>query len=150
MRGSTFQNDWRSDIRIVTSGVEPTARAEPTLQEQQRFIRELTNIDRATPPKRMRWRDHGHCVRRIEQAAEEQLVTGAGKYNLHVALSKAVADASSAILDKVHLNAGMLAAEAGDKGRQHGLDILRAGSYPQSPGEPSSCGPRPERSARSS
>jgi hypothetical protein len=56
MQGGAFQNDWRSDIRIVTSGVEPTARAEPTLQEQQRFIRELTNIDRARPPKRMRRR----------------------------------------------------------------------------------------------
>jgi hypothetical protein len=30
----------------------------------------------------------------------------------------------------------MLTAEAGDEGRKNGLDILRAGSYPQRPGEP--------------
>jgi hypothetical protein len=51
MRGATFQNDRRADIRVVTSGVEPAARAEPAVQEQQRLIRKLANIDRATPPK---------------------------------------------------------------------------------------------------
>src|SRR4029077_15993928 len=74
MRGGAFQYDGWSDIRIMTSGVEPAARGESAVQEQQRFIRKLTNVDRATAPKRMRWRDHGQDVRRIEHAAEEQLV----------------------------------------------------------------------------
>ena len=76
----------------MRGGIEPAARAEGAVQEQQRFIPKLTNIDRAKPPKRVRWRDDGQDVSRIEQAAEEQLITGAGKHDLHVALREAVAE----------------------------------------------------------
>jgi hypothetical protein len=44
MRGAAFQNDSRADIRIA-SGVKPAARAEPAVQEQQRHIRKLADID---------------------------------------------------------------------------------------------------------
>jgi len=71
-----FQNDRRSDIRIVTSGIEPAARSRTRGAGAERFIRKLTNIDGANPPKRMRWRDDGQDVSRIEQAAEEQLIAG--------------------------------------------------------------------------
>ena len=84
----------------------------------------------------MRWRNHGQGVSGIEQAAEEQRIADAGKYDLHVALREPVADACPAVLDEAHLDAGMLAAEAGDEGRKDRLDVLRTGSYPQGPGEP--------------
>ena len=45
MRSAAFQNDWGADVRTMASGVEPTARAEPAVQEQQRLIRKLADID---------------------------------------------------------------------------------------------------------
>jgi hypothetical protein len=104
MRSAAFQNDSRDDISIVASGVKPAARAEPAVQEQQRLIRKLADIDWRTPSKRMRWRDHGQGVSRVQQAADEQLITGAGKYYLHVALSEPVADTCPAILDEMYVD----------------------------------------------
>jgi hypothetical protein len=45
MRGAAFQNDSRANIRIEASGLKPAARAEPAVQEQQRLIRKLADID---------------------------------------------------------------------------------------------------------
>src|SRR5260370_17230361 len=52
MRGGAFQNDWRSDIRIVTSAVEPTALAETPVQEHQKLITNLPTTTNAPPPNR--------------------------------------------------------------------------------------------------
>ena len=38
---------------LVASGVKPAARAEPAVQEEQRLVRKLADIDRRTPSKRM-------------------------------------------------------------------------------------------------
>jgi hypothetical protein len=61
-------------MRDVTRSVEPRARAERAVEQQQGLVRQIRNLQLAAPPEPALPRQHGKVVDRIQEAVPEATV----------------------------------------------------------------------------
>jgi hypothetical protein len=97
-RRTALQQNGRVNVGDIASSVEPSARAKSMLQQQQRFVRELNDIDYGAASKPVLLREYGENVDGIQRSPVEPLfVTGRHDRQVNVAALKLTAAIESAL-----------------------------------------------------
>jgi len=123
--------------------IEPFARAEVAPREEQRHVDELFDLQRraAAPPVRLR--EHGQDVERAQQAPAEPRIARRHEREVHVSVLEARGQTNPAVLDEMHLDAGVPPPIARQEAGEQSLHRLRCGAYPEQPRVPTPEGLRP-------
>src|SRR5882672_6337118 len=98
-----LQKHARPDARDAACGVEPLARAERPVEQKQRLVGQLRDVERATAAQRMLPRHHRHTMRGKERLAPETIVRD-DQGQVDIAALEAIRQPQTAVFDKMHLD----------------------------------------------
>ncbi|QAU45186.1 hypothetical protein EAS56_17425 [Bradyrhizobium guangzhouense] len=134
VRRGTFEDHARPDMCDVAGGIEPAARCEVPPQEQQRLIGEFGNLQLPPACQAMPRRNRSKHVNGGQQSAVIAVVGGRNDREVNVAALQPIRNASTAVLDQLDDDGGVLASERGEEIGQHRLYMLGAAADPQRAG----------------
>jgi len=126
----------------MTRRIEPLARREPSTQQQERFARQLSDLEQSAAMPRVPNRDHGNDVDRIEKTTLEPLVTSGHVRHVELAVLKPRRKSRTSILDNADFHTWMAPAMSCQKTGELRLDHGRSGTDPDLAGVPALQCPR--------
>src|SRR5215470_2172225 len=133
MRRRALQDHTRFDTRDMTGAIKPAARSIIPSQQQEGFIRQLSDLQHLLARQTMFRRDGGQHMSRHKGPDAEVLVTGCHEREVNIATFQAFGDVGTPVLDKVNLHGGMSASITRQEIRKYVFNVYRAGADPQYP-----------------
>jgi hypothetical protein len=121
MRGRALQQHPWSYVRDVAGRIEPLARAERAVEQEQWLLGQVSDLQGATPAEPTLPRQHAEVVDGIEEPVPEAIV-GHDKGHVNITVFEPAQQAQPAIFDEVHLHAGMTASVLAQEPRERVLD----------------------------
>jgi hypothetical protein len=94
-------------MRNVTRNVEPLPRTEPALRQQQRFVFKFGDLKQGSAGQPVRGRQRSDHMHRIEQSAFKARRASRRNAEMSFAAFESAEQPCAAILDQMHLDAGM-------------------------------------------
>ncbi|HEX7216886.1 MAG TPA: hypothetical protein VF578_21945 [Methylomirabilota bacterium] len=130
-------------MRDLTGGIEPPAGSEFPASQQQRLVRELSDLQLRSATQPMGSGQHGQDVERGQFAPVKARVTSRDHGEIHVAPLEALGQTSAPVLHEVDFHARVPPPIAREEAGEHRLDRLGRRAYPEHSGSAALQRPRP-------
>ncbi|MGY2901870.1 hypothetical protein ACVWVY_000891 [Bradyrhizobium sp. URHC0002] len=131
MRGCTFENDARLDMRDIAGCIEPSARCVIPPQQQQRLVGEFGKLQFPAACVTVAWRNHGKQMDRCKQPPVIGIISGWNEGEVNIAAFEPIRNAGATIFDQVDIHGWVSAPIGRQKIGEHCLHVLGAATNPQ-------------------